>query len=453
MNTAAFLSRIRPFTELDDESVAGLARVTRNQTFEAGERIIKAGDAGEAMYVIYRGEVQVRVTEREGERYVASLTIGDMFGEIALITGEPRQADVYADTETVCIIIDKAPLYRLLRAVPTAASFMTELVGERLVDGREIRRVGKYHVLHEIGHGGMAIVYAGYHPQLRRSVAIKMLKHAFVFDEEFARQFAAEAAVVARLEHPNIVRVFDHENAYGTQFIIMEMVDGVTLTELMRTRPMLAEHAVQRIILQLADALDYAHDAGIVHRDVKPDNVMVEAGQPIKLMDFGIARNICETTEDATITGTLAYMAPEQGERGPVDGRADIYALGIMAYEMLTDRLPFEASDELDVLDMKLEQPMPDVRARRPNVSPLMADFIAKACKADRDERFSTCAAIRAHFGSTVSLLREGVRTRTVTILYDKSEESAVRDSLDQFAAGLSGRDVLVSVARHTTLS
>jgi tRNA A-37 threonylcarbamoyl transferase component Bud32 len=452
LNIPAFLARIRPFTELDEESVTGLARCTRTQTFEAGERIIQAGDAGEAMYVIYRGEVQVRVTEREGERHIAFLGPGDMFGEMALITGGPRQADVYADTETVCVIVDKRPLYRLLRAVPTAASFMTELVGTRLVDGRQIRRVGKYHVLHEIGHGGMAIVYAGYHPQLRRSVAIKMLKHAYVFDEAFARQFFDEAAVVARLEHPNIVRVFDHEEAYGTQFIVMEMVEGLNLTEIMRTRPQMPEQDVQRIILQLADALAYAHKAGIVHRDVKPDNVMLASGKPLKLMDFGIARNLAEASDDASMTGTVTYMAPEQGEAGPIDGRADIYALGVMAYEMLTDTVPFEAKDELDVLDMKRELPMPDVRVRRPNVSDRMAEFIATACQADPDARFPNCAAIRDHFGAEVSLLRGGVRAKTITLLYDKGEEAAVRDALDALSTALEGREVLVSVARHTTL-
>lgn len=452
VNIPAFLARIRPFTELDPESVTGLARCTRTQTFAAGDRIIQAGDTGDAMYVIYSGEVQVRVTEREGERHVAFLGPGDMFGEMALITGGTRQADVYADSETVCVIIDKRPLYRLLRAVPTAASFMTELVGQRLVDGRQIRRVGKYQVLHEIGHGGMAIVYAGYHPQLRRSVAIKMLKHAYVFDEAFARQFFAEAAVVARLEHPNIVRVFDHEEAYGTQFIVMELVEGTTLTEIMRTHPKLPEQDVQRIILQLADALAYAHQAGIVHRDVKPDNIMIAPGQPLKLMDFGIARNLAEASDDASMTGTVAYMAPEQGEGGAIDGRADIYALGVMAFEMLTDSLPFQAKDELDVIDMKREQPMPDVRSRRPHVSDRMAAFIAQACQADPDQRFADCAAIRDHFGADVSLLRSGVRAQTVTLLYDAREEAAVRDALDRMTAQLAGHEVLVSVARHPTL-
>lgn len=451
MNIREFLYDIQPFSDIEGDALTALAMCARIQTFEPDDQIIYAGEYGDAMYVIFEGEVQV-CTHEDGEiRHKAFLGPREVFGEMALITGDVRQADVFASVQTTCVVIDKDSLYTLLREDASAAMFLTELVGQRLVSGHQITQVGKYQVLHEIGRGGMAIVYAGYHPQLRRSVAIKMLKHAYVFDEEFAEQFAAEASVVARLEHPNIVKVYDHEVAYGTQFIIMEMVNGITLTERMAADPQMDEGVVRRIIVQLADALQYAHEAGIVHRDVKPDNVMLVPGEPVRLMDFGIAHSPADG--EATVVGTPAYMAPEQGERGPQDGRVDIYALGVMAYEMLTDSLPVEGEDDLDTIKRKSTAPPPDPRQLRPNLSEQMVSFVTKACQPDPADRFQQAIEIRKHFKAGDPLIRPGVRARTVTLLYPRREEGVVSDALDQLAASLAERDVLISIAKHTQLS
>ncbi|MFN3199221.1 MAG: protein kinase domain-containing protein [Bradymonadia bacterium] len=451
MNICEFLSGIPPFSDIESDALTVLSVCARIQVFQPDEQIIYAGEYGDALYVIFEGEVQVCISEREGARHVAWLGPREMFGEMALITGDVRQADVFASTETICVVIDKDPLYELLREDSSVAMFLTELVGQRLVSGHQITQVGKYQVLHELGRGGMAIVYAGYHPQLRRSVAIKMLKHAYVFDHEFAEQFAAEASVVARLEHSNIVEVYDHEVAYGTQFIVMEMVNGLTLTERMAADPQMDEGVVRRIIVQLADALHYAHEAGIVHRDVKPDNVMLVPGEPLRLMDFGIAHRPADG--DATVVGTPAYMAPEQGERGPQDGRVDIYALGVIAFEMLTDTLPVVGEDDLDTIARKATDPIPDVRTLRPNISDQMISFIEKACQADPEARFQSALEIKRHFGVGEPLVRPGVRARTVTLLYPSAEEGAVRNAIDQLSATLAERDVLISAARHTQLT
>ncbi len=449
MDRYDFLAETDAFGELDHETLKTLALHTRECTFADGQQIIRAGAPGDALYVICSGIVRVE----EGERHLAWLGAGDIFGEMALVTGAPRQADVFADEETVCLAVDRVPFYALLEARPEVAACLTELVGRRLCAGGQIARVGKYRVMHEIGRGGVARVFAGVHPGLRRPVAIKMLDHGLVFDEEFAARFRSEAAIVAGLVHPNIVQVYDHEQAYATEFIVMELLGGSTLAELQRAKGELDEHEVRRILVQLARALEYAHRQGVVHRDLKPENVMVPPGHPIKLMDFGIAKPIGEATKSDDMVGTAQFMSPEQGRGRPVDGRTDIYALGVMAFEMLTGRVPFDGADPLDIIAAKEAAPVPDVRSLRPNVSLEIASFVARACERDPADRFQDCRAVLAHLGGQTPLLRPGVRGRTVTLLYDAGEDAAVRDALDRLSAELAGRDVLLTVAEHQTLA
>ena len=443
------LCETQPFADLDEETLVSLARHTRECTFVKDQQIIAAGEPGDALYVIHSGIVRVEA----GDRHLAWLGAGDLFGEMALITGEPRQANVFADDPTTCLAIDRVPFYTLLEARPEVAACLTELVGNRLCAGGQIANVGKYRVMHEIGRGGVARVFAGVHPGLRRPVAIKMLDHGLVFDEEFAARFRSEAAIVAGLDHPNIVQIYDHEQAYATEFIVMELLGGSTLAELQRAKGEMDEHAVRRILVQLARALDYAHRRGIVHRDLKPENVMVPPGQPLKLMDFGIAKTIGESTTSDDLIGTAQFMSPEQGRGKAVDGRTDIYALGVMAYEMLTGRVPFDGADPHDIIDAKEAAPAPDVRELRPNVSERIASFVARACERDPEARFPDCAAVLRHLGGHTPLLRPGVRGRTVTLLYDGNEDRAVRDALDRLSADLAGHDVLLTVAEHKTLA
>ena len=438
------------FGALDHETLKTLCIHARECHFANGDQIIRAGDPGDALYVIDTGIVRV---EGDGERHLAWLGAGDIFGEMALITGDARQASVFADEETSCLAIDRVPFYALLEARPEVAECLTDLVGRRLCAGGQIARVGKYRVMHEIGRGGVARVFAGVHPALRRPVAIKMLDHGLVFDAEFAARFRAEAAIVAGLEHPNIVQVYDHEHAYATEFIVMELLGGSTLAELQRAKGVFDEHETRRIIVQLARALGYAHNQGIVHRDLKPENVMVPPGQPIKLMDFGIAKPIAEAPTSDDLVGTAQFMSPEQGRGKHVDGRTDIYALGVIAYEMLTGQVPFDGTDPLEIIAAKEAEPVPDVRVVRPNVSAQIAEFIACACEREPDDRFPDCRAVLEQLGGGTPLLRAGVRGRTVTVLYDGSEELAVRDALDRLSAELAGRDVLLTVAEHKTLA
>lgn len=267
-------------------------------------------------------------------------------------------------------------------------------------------QLGQYEVLALLGRGGMAEVYRGRHTRLDRIVAIKVLPPSLAAEADFRQRFEREARAVAALKHPNIVQIFDFGDAEGTYYMVMEYIAGQDLAHVMRqTGPMPLEQ-VCSLVRGIASALDYAHAQGLVHRDVKPSNVMLEAEgqggeQPgarrAVLTDFGIAKILAGST-GATKTGmvgTLDYIAPEQiRAAGTVDARADIYALGVMLYQMLTGRLPFVCDNPGAVLVAHLQQPPPDPRLALPSLPEGVARAILCALAKDPDERFRTAGAL-----------------------------------------------------------
>src|SRR5664279_3220368 len=216
---------------------------------------------------------------------------------------------------------------------------------------RVIAAVGEqYEIQAEIGRGGMAVVYRAMDLRLRRKVALKVLPPEFAFREDVRRRFQREAEMAARLSHPNIVPIYAVDERGGIVYFVMALVEGESLATLLARTPRLPVPAARRILHDVADALYYAHQHGVIHRDIKPDNILLdsESGRPM-VSDFGIAR-AAETDGQLTVTGvavgTPAYMSPEQslGER-ELDGRSDIYSLGVVGYQMLAGELPFKASN------------------------------------------------------------------------------------------------------------
>jgi tRNA A-37 threonylcarbamoyl transferase component Bud32 len=247
-----------------------------------------------------------------------------------------------------------------------------------------------------IGKGGMGEVYKTHHPGLGKTVAVKILPPGLA-DDEMRRRFQREAETVAQLEHPNIVKVYDHGETNGTLYMVMEYIDGVDVAGFIdQNGPMLPEQ-VQRILADVGSALDLAHSQGLVHRDIKPANVMLEdlgsGNYRTVLMDFGLARiaDVSRLTVSGGLMGTLAYIAPEQIESpSDVDGRADQYALGIMAYQMLTGKLPFKADNPLAALMAHLREPAPDACSMRSDLSWTTCSAITRAMDKIPAGRFST---------------------------------------------------------------
>jgi serine/threonine protein kinase len=262
---------------------------------------------------------------------------------------------------------------------------------------------GPYTITERIGEGGMAVVYKGYQEALNRYVAIKVLRRELSSDQEFVARFQQEALAVANLNHPNILHVYDAGKANDRYYIAMAYVEGGTLKDSIRQGPLDVESACM-VGSQLGDALDYAHRRGLIHRDVKPSNVLITAdGRPL-LTDFGIAKALYEAqqlTRTGISIGTPEYMAPEQASEQPPDARTDIYALGILLYEMLTGHVPFAADTPLATLYMQVHRSPQPLRQVNGNIPTWLEDIVNKALAKDPEERY-------ARAGELATALRRG---------------------------------------------
>lgn len=396
MEVLELLERTEMFASLHARARRRLAEGAALVRVPAGEHIIRRGEAAECMYVLGRGEVQVPVLDREGAvRCLSQYGPGQILGEMALLIDEPRTADVIAVSDCVLVEIRRAAFDELMRAHPSVARLMTNIVGERLLNGGVILQVGKYRVLDELGRGGMSIVFEGVHPELRRTVAIKMLSHELACSPGFVERFRDEARTIARLSHPNIVEVYDIEEAFATVFIIMERLDGRTLHDLLQDQGPLPPAECRRVLVELARALELSHRQDVVHRDIKAMNISFGADGAAKLMDFGVAVPPQTASLDGTmgVWGSHHYMAPELIRSQPFDGRADIYALGILAYEMLTGELPF-SGEILDILRAHVRTPLPSLRERLPDTPEDLCAFVERATAKDPDQRYRSCGEV-----------------------------------------------------------
>ncbi|HEY7705622.1 MAG TPA: protein kinase [Gaiellaceae bacterium] len=251
---------------------------------------------------------------------------------------------------------------------------------------------GRYELLELIGKGGMSSVWKAHDRLLDRQIAVKVLHPHFTDDEEYVERFRREARSVAQLSHPNIVTVIDRGEDAGRQFIVFEYVEGENLKQLVkRTGPMPVRDALV-LALQMARALSFAHGRGLIHRDVKPQNVLLNADGQAKMTDFGIARevDVQGVTITGTVLGTSEYIAPEQARGQQVDALTDVYSLGVVLYELLTGAVPYEGETFVTVALKHVNEPTPDLLDRRPDVPPRVATAVERAMAKSPADRFQS---------------------------------------------------------------
>jgi tetratricopeptide (TPR) repeat protein len=261
------------------------------------------------------------------------------------------------------------------------------------------KMLGKYRLIERLGRGGMAEVYRAYQPRLERDVAVKVMLGYLAEDEKFVGRFEREARAVAALHHPHIVQIYDFDVEDDVYYMVMEYIGGETLKA--RLKRLNGEgkrmplDGVARIFRPLCDALDYAHAQGCIHRDIKPANVMFD-GERLVLTDFGIASIVGGTryTASGAMVGTPAYMSPEQGQGDPGDVRSDVYALGVILYEMVTGRLPYDADTPLAIVLKHLSEPLPPPSQVRADVPPALEKVILKAMAKSPDDRYQSAGAL-----------------------------------------------------------
>ncbi len=269
---------------------------------------------------------------------------------------------------------------------------------------------GRYEMLERIGEGGMGVVYKARQVSIDRIVAIKMLAPHMAKDPNWVKRFNNEAMACSRLQHPNTIRMFDFgQTSEGRLFMTMEFLDGQSLRQAIATGSPMAPVRVLKILIQCCASLAEAHNLGIIHRDIKPDNVFLLnlAGSPdfVKLLDFSVAKllqNDAMRTQAGVVFGTPQYMSPEQGRGMPLDARSDLYALGILAYEMLTGRVPFSDENPMNVLQMHMRQPVPALPSEVP---PPVRTMVMRTLEKDASRRYQSATEMMQHCQQTFAQL------------------------------------------------
>jgi serine/threonine protein kinase len=276
-------------------------------------------------------------------------------------------------------------------------------------------KFGPYEIKGELGRGGMATVYRAYDPRFDREVALKVLPREFLHDPQFRVRFEREIKTIAKLEHPAIVPVYDVGEEDGQPYYVMRYMSGGSLSEWIKKGAFSVQDTA-RIIERLAAALAYAHQKKIIHRDLKPGNVLFDQNGDPYITDFGIAKftEAATNVTGSAIIGTPAYMSPEQAQSEQVDGRSDIYGMGVIIYEMLTGRQPYKADTPMGVVIKHITDPVPEISDTNPKLPAGVSDIIKTAMAKDKKERYPTMTDLASAVSSVVNG-NGGVSTATGT--------------------------------------
>jgi beta-lactam-binding protein with PASTA domain/predicted Ser/Thr protein kinase len=283
---------------------------------------------------------------------------------------------------------------------------MTEVADNTVVDGR-------YQVLRRLGSGGMADVYCARDTHLGRDIALKMLHRRYAQDQEFVERFRREAKSAAGLQHPNVVGVYDRGEHDGTYYIAMEHLPGRTLKEVVEQDAPLPQERVIDLGRQILEAAGFAHRRGVIHRDFKPHNVIVDDAGNAKVTDFGIARaGASEMTETGSIMGTAQYLSPEQAQGHAVTAASDLYSIGVMLYELLAGRIPFQGDSAVSVALKHLSEPPPPISELRPDVDPGLESIVMAALAKHPEQRWQSAEEFSAALAAVGEHLDDGTGRR-----------------------------------------
>jgi len=394
----------RPLGTVSDFAMREVFAAADERSFQAGDVMIRQGDSADGLLILLEGTAHARLRRQDGDQWLGSFKSGDLAGEMALVTREARSADVIADSPVRALLVPTAAFDRLAVRHLELGLVLTNLVADRLGrsahDGFGDKQIEGFRILRCIGRGGMSVVYEAQEAASGEVVALKMMSYRLIYDAAALARFHQESELHQTLRHDNIARLIRLFPAYRTYFLVMELCQGVDLRHYAWLRGRLPESQVRAILGQLASALEYVHERGLVHRDLKPANVMITREGRVKLTDFGLAVPVAipdgrETRlVDDSVMGTPAFMAPEQLARGPLDRRTDVYALGCLAFELLTGKSLFVATDLFRLVQEKAGLQLPSAEAIGDGVSEELYEFLRAALRVDPNDRPSSTGGL-----------------------------------------------------------
>ena len=276
-----------------------------------------------------------------------------------------------------------------------------------IVKGQKIN--DRYQIIKTIGEGGMANVYLAYDTILDRNVAIKVLRGDLATDEKFVRRFQREALSASSLSHPNIVEVYDVGEDNGSYYIVMEYIEGKQLKQLLKKRGKLTLNEVVDIMSQVTDGMSAAHDSYIIHRDIKPQNIMILENGLIKITDFGIAMalNSTQLTQTNSVMGSVHYLPPEQASGKGATIQSDVYSMGILMYELLTGELPFRGDNAVEIALKQIKEAVPSIREKNSDIPQSIENIIIKATAKNPKNRYADAREMHDDLKTALSKERE----------------------------------------------
>ena len=394
----------RPLGAVSQFAMREVFAAADERSFQAGDVMIRQGDPADGLLILLEGTAHAQLRRQDGVQWLGDFKSGDLVGEMALVTREARSADVIADSPVQALLVPTAEFDRLAVRHLELGLVLTNLVADRLGrgahDGFGDKQIEGFRILRCIGRGGMSVVYEAQEVATGEMVALKMMSYRLIYDAAALARFHQESELHQSLRHDNIARLNRLFPAYRTYFLVMELCKGIDLRRYVWLRGRLPESQVRAIIGQLASALDYVHERGLVHRDLKPANVMITGEGRVKLTDFGLAMPVAQPDGgetrliDDTVMGTPAFMAPEQLARGTLDRRTDVYALACVAFQLLTGKPLFVATDLFGLVQEKAGLQLPRQEAIGDGISDELFEFLRAALRVNPNERPSSTAGL-----------------------------------------------------------
>lgn len=379
------LGRLPPGLQMELRSLMSV------QKYRRGELIVREGDIGDRLMVVTSGMIQIITQQTSPDpTVIGAVVVGDVLGEMSLIGNRPCTASAIAVSEVELLSLPACDFHRLRQAHPELAHLITEIVANRLGneqhDALSRKSLNGYIIHRRLGRGGMSIVYDAVRESDGLRVALKMMSHRLVYDERSRTLFDSEAAIISSFEHPNIPRIYERFDNFGTSFMAIEYVEGIPLSTIVKHLGPLDESLLLSILGQLARALNYAHSAGVVHRDIKPSNCLLTQDGSAKLMDFGLSIRFDNGPQGyGGLMGTPAYMAPEQVAGEPPQPAADWFSLGLTVFELATGERLLHPSNFFALSDM-FSNWNPDEYAGRIRDA-ILREFVARSLQKDPSKR------------------------------------------------------------------
>lgn len=398
-----------PFRQLRPALLDQVFESTHERRYAAGEHMIRQGARGDVLLVLLEGNARVTVRYEDGQSWpIADVSRGTIVGEMALVTQDPTTADVEATAPVRALALPVERFHAIAATHPELTIVLTNVVADRLGqaphDGLGGKIVEGYRIAGCIGHGGMAVVYEATEVATGHRVALKMLSHRLVYRPDFVARFEREARIVQTLDHVNIAKLRRTFPAFRTEFMVMEFVEGASLSEILETSDPLSEDEARRVLGQLASALVFVHGHGVIHRDLKPSNVLVSRSGRVKLTDFGLARaSVKLPDETATLegdtVGTPVYMAPEQ-MMGEDSGTAiDVFGFACIASELVSGRKLFEGSSLSSIYRQKVAYRVPPAASIGSGVSEEFRELLVGGLVSEPEKRLDSLREFAAWSG------------------------------------------------------